>query len=103
MKTKLLTVIIVVMASSTVLAKDFIAIGNRNCGEWVRDQTVSDKAWLVGFLSGINVTGVTNDALKKIQSTSQIYLWMDNYCKANPLQMVSDGAYKLLDELVARK
>jgi hypothetical protein len=100
---KLLTVLVAIMLSGPVLAKDFATFGNRNCGEWVRDQTVSNKAWLVGFLSGINVTGITDDSLKKIQSTSQIYLWMDNYCKANPLQMVSDGAYKLLAELVTRK
>jgi hypothetical protein len=101
MKTKLLIAVIATTLSNTVLAVTLI--GSRNCDDWIKERTVVDEAWLVGFLSGINVTGVTNNALNKIQSASQIHLWMDNYCKANPLHTVSKGAYQLFDELMAKK
>jgi hypothetical protein len=38
------------------------------------------------------------DSLQKV-SAQQIFLWMDNYCKANPLKTVVTGGYDLMDEL----
>jgi len=40
--------------------------------------------------------------VKQVGSVEQIYLWMDNYCKANPLSFLSDGGDKLIFELIAK-
>lgn len=85
-------------------------MGARSCGDWLKYKpTGEDKAWprmvaeswLVGYLSGIAV-GVGKDALKGA-SASSLFVWMDNYCQANPLDDIDDGGNKLYFELAKRK
>ena len=75
-----------------------------DCGEWIDGQTNAsirqrDRVWLLGFVSGVNQNAFYKNALSKISSEAQIYLWMDNYCKENPLKDVIDGGYDLMNEL----
>jgi hypothetical protein len=78
-------------------------IGEPNCGQWVSRKRESDKAWLLGYLSGASSWQVAtkSNILKQVGSAEQIFLWMDNYCKANPLSFLSEGGDKLIFELVA--
>jgi hypothetical protein len=102
MKTKLLIAALAITLSSQTYAQK-TTFGGANCGQWIKQLIEPDKSWLLGFLSGINVAAATNNALDKIKSPQQIYLWMDNYCKANPLSTVTDGAYTLMNELIQKK
>ncbi|MDM0117529.1 hypothetical protein QTI66_36050 [Variovorax sp. J22R133] len=43
------------------------------------------------------------DPLHNLTSADQAYLWMDNYCKANPLKGVADGAADLFIEVQQKK
>ena len=75
--------------------------GGSDCGRWVKGDAVT-KIWLMGFLSGMNIAMTSQgkpDQLAKINSGEQAILWMDNYCKANPLKVVGDGAQELFIEL----
>jgi len=78
-----------------------------SCGEWVKArhekglETVIKTNWLWGFLSGMSV-GRGNDVLK-ISEVESYYLWMDNYCIANPLEDIADGAIALHVELVKKR
>ena len=80
-----------------------IYFGNPDCGKWVANSKSipSMRSWLLGYLSGLNsgVGNPKNDALSKINSAEQIFLWMDNYCAKNPLQSVSTGGNQLFYEL----
>ena len=79
-------------------------IGNKDCGEWFKLE--GPKVWLMGYLSGLNVMVAEdkkNDPLGNLNSAEQAILWMDNYCKANPLTTVADGAQKLYIELAQKK
>jgi hypothetical protein len=77
-------------------------IGTYDCGRWFTAGAVA-RAWLLGYLSGLNlILGDAEkkyDPLAKIGSAQQIYLWMDNYCKANPLSKINEGAKDLYQEL----
>ena len=44
-----------------------------------------------------------SDALSKVSSADQIFLWMDNYCRANPLSDADAGAKVLDKELMEKK
>ena len=108
MKTKLLIAVIAMTIPGLVFAQTKASFGRADCGEWVKSQTTgtqkqSDRAWLLGFLSGLNQDDFYEDALDKVSSAAQIFLWMDNYCKNNPLEQVSKGAYKLFAELKIKK
>ncbi len=80
--------------------------GNFDCAQWVKMPTVA-KPWLLGYLSGINTmtadmkANPPKDPLAKA-TPDQSFMWMDNYCKTNPLEKVSAGALKLYIELIQR-
>ena len=71
--------------------------GMGDCGEWVSKKSVGDEKWLLGFMSGLAI-GLNIDLIKNSSSPSLI-LWMDNFCKANPLVHVGDAAMNLFFEL----
>lgn len=81
--------------------------GMPSCGEWVSDRAkggldfTASQFWLLGYMSGL-VFATSTDALKGTDSSS-IYLWMDNYCRANPLKKVNDGVQDLFFELKKQK
>lgn len=85
-----------------------VTFGARDCGQWVTRTELAKvirEAWFVGYMSGLNAMGVMSgkiDVLEKVNSAEQLYLWMDNYCNKNPLNLVSTGANVLFLEL-ARK
>ena len=78
--------------------------GVPDCGEWINQASNPKKGWLLGYMSGLNTLhDVENlkseDPLKKLNSADQIFLWMDNYCKTNPLKNVGLGGWELFKEL----
>jgi hypothetical protein len=90
-------------------AQNYTTIGDPDCGKWVTQPPgeLVYRAWLGGYLNGLN--GMYNsvaknkvDALGKLGSMTQAYLWMDNWCKANPLSTVGAGGMSLFIELVKR-
>jgi hypothetical protein len=76
------------------------------CGSWSElrqaqsPETAVWLAWVLGFLSGVNVTSDKPDALLEADS-SGVTEWLDTYCKANPLDPVRKASVKLLDQLRA--
>ena len=76
-------------------------MGVPSCVEWVNRHSTNDGAgmeeWLLGFLSGL-AAGKNIDLLKKAQK-DYLYLWIDNYCQANPSGHVDNAAHDLADQL----
>ena len=84
------------------------SLGAVDCEKWLTKNSVYEKIWLVGFMSGLNFMHELNnrggdDPLGQVKSSEKIFLWMDNYCRANPLKTVLDGALHLYNELRAKK
>ena len=87
--------------------------GNRDCGVWLRKDNeylrMGSEGWLLGYLSGQNMVLQTlrkekdSDVLRKVNSANQIFLWMNNYCTANPLNDIATGANELMVELMKRE
>ena len=82
------------------------SIGRSDCGRYILSPSSEHKAWVLGYLSGVNTvldgktpSGKPSDPLGQLKSAEQVYLWMDNYCKRNPLENVTAGALELLVEL----
>lgn len=100
--------IIAVLAFGLMLSGVASAVeirGGPSCGKWLSDSDLTFKhgnqMWLLGYLSGISLV-LEKDSLKGTDNPS-IFLWMDNFCKANPLKSVADGAQDLFLELVKQK
>jgi len=110
MKTLSLIVLVLSFAITTpaIAATDngaYSTFGASSCGDWVKARkenkwvTVVQQRWIGGYLSAFNkqTYGVYN-ILGKTDMESA-YLWMDNYCQANPLSSVIVGMEALTDEL----
>ncbi|MBT2326752.1 hypothetical protein J7E62_31045 [Variovorax paradoxus] len=82
-------------------ANSLTTFGAYDCGEWF--QRPQARGWLLGVLTGVNLMTADDkiryDPLNKLGSAEQAYLWMDNYCRANPLKTVLNGASDLYLEL----
>lgn len=77
--------------------------GYATCGQWVSEggwAHKSDRAWILGYLSG-KAASTGEDVLRNTDKES-IALWMDQYCKNNPLNDTADGARTLFKELIKR-
>ncbi len=91
--------------------------GSRSCGIWVKDReegrrtgrrldSTLNSTWLVGYFSGV-AFGAGKEFWGKPNANSldkeSVFLWMDNYCRANPLKDIDDGAVELFLERTRAK
>jgi len=103
--------VVLAFVSAAVFATNANAVSVRgfsSCGGWVQDRAenngwphLSDESWVLGFLSGLAL-GTKEDVLKRADDPS-IFLWIDNYCQANPLKRVTDAVMELFSELAKQK
>jgi hypothetical protein len=81
--------------------------GGGSCGTWVTDRhSNSDMAydeftWVQGYITGLNA-GLPNKSSNNGQVGAQLdpnaaEVWLDTYCQAHPIDMLSDAAYQLYD------
>lgn len=63
-------------------------------------------SWVSGYVTALNIAlnqQIKADVFENIKSAEQIYMWIDNYCKANPLDDVGLGIFKLANDLKKKK
>jgi hypothetical protein len=101
----LILVLLFGLVSTHSVGAPIDSIGARSCGQWVEARTtcqnVSAEAWLVGFLSGL-ADGMNKNFLVDADADS-LFLWVDNYCKANPLDYTTTAGQKLAVTLMKRR
>ena len=102
---KIILLLLIASVSNSASAVSYM--GNTPCGKWVKDRSsgrVGDQlasvGWLIGYLNGVAVWSDV-DILLKADGES-LMLWMDNYCKANPLESVAHGGLLLGVELLKK-
>jgi hypothetical protein len=58
--------------------------------------------WILGFVSAYNYYSA-NGRDVTFSDGSAFTAWMDRYCRDHPHDAVADAAYRLVDELVAKR
>lgn len=111
MKKTIYTLLIIFTFSCiSIKANAITTMGAPACGDWInaKEQNTNQglsslvyKSWLAGYLSGI-AGQIKIDALNGANSES-MYLWVDNYCRANPLEDLSVAGLGLFLELAKQK
>ena len=90
--------------STASYAYKLYGAGSQSCGEWVSERAAGDwfskGQWMLGVISAVGYYSVYD--LKDIDSQA-FAVWMDNYCKENPLNQFSEGVYSLVEELAVKK
>lgn len=108
MKTKLISLFLCLLCQSA--SAEWVR-GDPDCAVWVKPETqareLENRAWLIGFLSGVNMGFSIASPTTVGQQTSevgfnltneQIFLWMDNYCRTNPLSSAMYGVGELMQD-----
>jgi hypothetical protein len=100
--------VILLLAQLPGQAWAFKTLGVPSCGAWVEGRQnhgqlkeVAVRIWLAGYLTGVADSREV-DILRDTDSDS-IAAWMDNYCRASPLDDLIDGGRELREELIQRQ
>ena len=79
--------------------------GTINCGLWLEarknSKSIHFENYVLGFVNGLALgRNVEIWRAKGMEiSNEQLYYWMDNYCKNNPLKGVVTGAFDFANEM----
>jgi hypothetical protein len=113
----MLAAVMLMVATQEVSAQFIMGAGKTSCGDWLRYRSLLDRpenlkevansyqvqAWVDGFLSGFNVAKAGGpDILSSKPPAPDLYSWVDNYCRAKPLNVVGDAVLVLAKELESR-
>jgi hypothetical protein len=105
-------ILVVVLALSTTNARGgkLTALtygGGDSCGAWTEGREHDSqrsqlmKMWLLGFISGANINPERPEIFRDVDPPA-IWVWVDNYCRAHPLELVTEAAVALVEELLSR-
>ena len=114
MKTKLIAALITLTVSSPVFAQISTKFDQLDCGQWVNATAAKkeqNKAWLRAWLleknealdAGTQTGQASSNYLGQLNSAEQAYLYVDNYCRTNPLSMVLEAGVHLMLDLMYKK
>jgi len=80
--------------------------GTISCGRWIGYRAshvitqAEVEAWVRGFLTGMNAADPTRHGVGDGSDPEGNNLWLDNYCKAHPLDSLYDAAILLRVALI---
>jgi hypothetical protein len=100
--TKLL--LIAMILTGPVNAQDVTVEGQLDCSQWVeaRERGASDRYehYLIGIINGLALGHQVEFWEAKLPPISReaVYVWMDGYCRQNPLNQAVQGAIALYSE-----
>jgi hypothetical protein len=111
-RTLLLGFVLVIAAADGASAQGRVVYGfiGKSCGQWLEVRAAKGvssaqfEAYVDGFLSGENSASTGPDFLAAIPNDKgvSIYIWIDNYCRDQPLNGLSQALMALKQELLAR-
>lgn len=108
LRSAFLTLALLLLTSGTSAQAPTI-FGGYDCGQWTnRNRGHPMGSWVTGYLSGLNAMHVLaglepNNPLDELNSIDQAFVWIDNFCKANPLRQLDEAAFELFNELKAQR
>ena len=93
-------------AAANASAAMIVGPGTLSCGQWLTDRqglysANNMEAWIAGYLSAFN-THVAQGNIMKNMDSAELFLWLDNYCHAHPLDDVAVATDRLIDALKER-
>ncbi len=108
MKRATFCILLALVAPAFAAAPEPHIRGGISCAQWSwergKQTALFERAWLLGYLSAVAVKtgkefwGAPKGAEADRLQNEATYRWMDDYCRANPLQDVDDGAEILFAE-----
>lgn len=109
MRHKCTTIVLAILCTSASLvhaAGTVNFVGVRSCGEWFSNKSSyllksNQESWLLGYLSGLaSVTG--KDFITGTEN-STLFQWVDDFCRAKPIEEIDSAANEIARKLIGRK
>ena len=103
--------LILLIFSQASLAKDksipMFAFKDSSCGTWFKTKEIYQQDyifWFRGFVSGYNYgNGEYYIYVDKLPNQETIFLYVDKYCRDNPLNDFTVAMWKMIDELKQKR
>lgn len=81
-------------------------VGVRSCGEWFSNKSSellksNQESWLLGYLSGL--ASVTRKDFITGTDNSTLFQWVDDFCRAKPIEDIDSAANEIARKLINRK
>jgi hypothetical protein len=95
--------LMVALAAAPAHAVQIIGAGLAPCGTWTADRAARDigasegETWVGGYLSGAAFWGSNLDPMKGIDAKAA-WAWVEDYCRAHPLDKIIDAANAFIQE-----
>lgn len=98
------------LASSASVRADPVNVQgfeDMSCGAWVSSTSSPEAraqylAWFRGFVTGVNFADSKHQiSVAQMPSNDTVSLYVDKYCRENPLSIFPGAAFKLVRELRA--
>jgi hypothetical protein len=106
---RLSTIAILIFFSISANAGQIKGGGGMTCGSWIKERETNNHyvklSWIQGFLSAYNqysYTGNNPNGIFGSTDANSLTVWMDNYCRNNPLEEVYSGTLILIEELKSK-
>ena len=108
MQLKIFTALIVGLPLMTSAIGQTIYVhsyADASCGTWVKSEgDLGERSqytsWLRGFVSGYNYGNPSNQVrIDRMPDTKTLHLFVDKYCRENPLKPFVSAAFRLVEEI----
>jgi len=79
-----------------------------SCASWTTERAKTEwrwqgnEGWVLGYISGLNAFGPNPSSIAPGTTAAGLLGWVDNYCKDNPLDSVTQAGFALANELKRR-
>jgi hypothetical protein len=98
---------LVVLFGSTVCAQSTAGVGLNACRDMLSvignnegQAQFTFRSWSQGFMSALNRSRYSNGlGIVNISDSEGQWLWLQNYCRDNPLESFLNASYTLFEEL----
>jgi hypothetical protein len=103
-----LVTLLLALAPFNVVAQEGVSVSgfsDMSCGAWSRSSSnefarAQYLIWFRGFISGYNYGRPTGQVMPdQLPSNDTIELYVDKYCRDNPLSGFPGAAFRLVEEL----
>ena len=85
----------------------YFSRGAQSCGafldDWKKGQMLGYSAWIAGYITAFNRLEPNTYNIAHQDTQGSLLLWMENYCRQNPLKDLDDGMTQLTLELYPRR
>jgi hypothetical protein len=101
----ILASIILTLSSSVSWSRDpsILGSGYRSCGNWTSEREGKTERsyefaqWILGYITAVNIYVLQyDDDVTKGADNAELLVWIDDYCRAHPLDRIEDAAEELL-------